>query len=62
MKYERLHGLVFCCRNCKTLGRWRWWWNRRNGKYCILCRMCPKCGRKRRYKMLKNLFKKGFKI
>lgn len=62
MKYERLHGFVFWCRDCKTLGRWRWWWNRRNGKYFIACRLCPKCGRKRRYKMLKNWFKKGVKI
>lgn len=52
MKYERLHGPVFRCRECGAPGRWLWWWNRRNGINSHFMRLCKKCGRKSGFKFL----------
>ena len=52
MKYERLHGPEFRCRECGARGRWLWWWNRRNGMESCFRRYCKKCGRRKGWKFL----------
>lgn len=54
MKYERLHGHIFKCILCGSSGRWLWWWNRRNGINAHFMRICPSCGRNKKWKFLRN--------